>query len=193
MEIQEVVNWNVITVRVAILLWTDVTHATISSLSFALKPIGEGVAQPHMAWCRLKEPKRWDLWLQKNSVVVRNMIELLKLFCETCNEAICRDCIIVKHWEHHYTFVKDAFAKNKKSVVEILSKTKGQAGSLKKAIDGVLEMKRSVDSNAEQTVQEVLNCFQKLSARLNACCEELIHDVEELKKVKQKSLEIQRE
>ena len=54
-------------------------------------------------------------------------------------------------------------------------------------------MRRSVDSNAEQTVQEVLNCFQKLSARLNACCEELIHDVEELKKVKQKSLEIQRE
>ena len=119
--------------------------------------------------------------------------ELLKLFCETCEEAICRDCTIVKHREHHYTFVKDAFAKNKKSVVEILSKTKGQAGSLKKAIDGVLEMRRSVDSNAEQTVQEVLNCFQKLSARLNARCEELIHDVEELKKVKQKSLEIQQE
>ena len=67
-------------------------------------------------------------------------------------------------------------------MVDILSKTKGQAGSLKKGIDGVLEMRRSVDSNAEQTVQEVLNCFQKLSARLNACCEELIHDVEELKK-----------
>ena len=119
--------------------------------------------------------------------------ELLKLFCETCEEAICRDCTIVKHREHHYTFVKDAFAKNKKSVVEILSKTKGQAGSLKKAIDGVSEMRRSVDLNADQTVQEVLNCFQKLSACLNARCEELIHDVEEIKKVKQKSLEIQQE
>ena len=119
--------------------------------------------------------------------------ELLKLFCETCDEAICRDCTIVKHREHHYTFVKDAFAKNKKSVVEILSKTKGQAGSLKKAIDGVSEMRRSVDLNADQTVQEVLNCFQKLSACLNARCEELIHDVEEIKKVKQKSLEIQQE
>ena len=42
MEIQEVVNWNVITVRVAILLWTDVTHAAISSLSFALKPNRRG-------------------------------------------------------------------------------------------------------------------------------------------------------
>ena len=119
--------------------------------------------------------------------------ELLKLFCETCEEAICRDCTIVKHREHHYTFVKDAFAKNKKSVVEILSKTKGQAGSLKKAIDGISEMRRSVDLNADQTVQEVLNCFLKLSARLNARCEELIHDVEEIKKVKQKSLEIQQE
>ena len=119
--------------------------------------------------------------------------ELLKLFCETCEEAICRDCTIVKHREHHYTFVKDAFAKNKKIMVEILSKTKGQAGSLKKAIDGVSEMRRSVDLNADQTVQEVLNCFLKLSACLNARCEELIHDVEEIKKVKQKSLEIQQE
>ena len=119
--------------------------------------------------------------------------ELLKLFCETCGEAICRDCTIVKHREHQYTFVKDAFAKNKKIMVEILSKTKGQAGSLKKAIDGVSEMRRSVDLNADQTVQEVLNCFQKLSACLNARCEELIHDVEEIKKVKQKSLEIQQE
>ena len=119
--------------------------------------------------------------------------ELLKLFCETCDEAICRDCTIVKHREHHYTFVKDAFAKNKKSVVEILSKTKGQAGSLKKAIDGVSEMRRSVDLNADQTVQEVFNCFEKLSDYLNARCDELIHDVEELKKVKQKSLEIQQE
>ena len=119
--------------------------------------------------------------------------ELLKLFCETCEEAICRDCTIVKHREHHYTFVKDAFAKNKKIMVEILSKTKGQARSLKKAIDGVSEMRRSVDLNADQTVQEVRNCFLKLSARLNARCEELIHDVEEIKKVKQKSLEIQQE
>ena len=119
--------------------------------------------------------------------------ELLKLFCETCGEAICRDCTIVKHREHQYTFVKDAFAKNKKIMVEILSKTKGQAGSLKKAIDGVSEMRRSVDLNANQTVQEVLNCFLKLSACLNARCEELIHDVEEIKKVKQKSLEIQQE
>ncbi|PFX12653.1 Tripartite motif-containing protein 45 [Stylophora pistillata] len=119
--------------------------------------------------------------------------ELLKLFCETCDEAICRDCTIVKHREHQYTFVKDAFTKNKKGVVEILSRTKRQAGLLKKGIDGVLQMRRNVALNAEQAVQEVLNCFQKLSACLNARCEELIHDVEELKNMKEKTLEIQQE
>ena len=119
--------------------------------------------------------------------------ELLKLFCETCGKAICRDCTIVKHCDHKYTFVKDAFAKNKESVVKILSQTKRKALSLKEAIDGVSEMKRSVESHAKQTVQEVINCFQKLTACLNTHCEELLHGIEELKKAKQKSLEIQQE
>ena len=119
--------------------------------------------------------------------------ELLKLFCETCDEAICRDCTIVKHREHKYTFVKDAFAKNKESVVKILSETKRKALSLKEAIDGVSEMKRSVESHAEQTVREVINCFQKLTACLNSRCEELLHGIQELKTAKQKSLEIQQE
>ena len=54
--------------------------------------------------------------LTKPSVCKEHEGELLKLFCETCDEAICRDCAIVKHREHKYTFVKDAFAEKKKNV-----------------------------------------------------------------------------
>ena len=117
--------------------------------------------------------------------------EMLKLFCETCDEAICRDCTIVKHREHKYTFVKDAFSKGKESVLKILSETKTKASVLKEALDGVAEVKRSVQSNAEQTVQVVFNCFQELTACLHTRCNELICSVEELKKAKLKSLEIQ--
>ncbi|KAJ7392719.1 hypothetical protein OS493_010372 [Desmophyllum pertusum] len=116
---------------------------------------------------------------------------MLKLFCETCDEAICRDCTIVKHREHKYTFVNDAFSKGKGSVLKILSETKTKASALKEALDGVSEMERNVHSHAEQTVQEVINCFEELTTRLNTRCEELIHDIEELKKSKLKSLEIQ--
>ena len=117
--------------------------------------------------------------------------EILKLFCETCDEAICRDCTIVKHREHKYTFVKDAFSKGKESVLKILSETKTKASVLQEALDGVAEVKRSVQSNAERTVKEVFDCFQELTACLNTRCNELICSIEELKKAKLKSLEIQ--
>ena len=119
--------------------------------------------------------------------------EVLKLFCETCDEAICRDCTIVKHREHKYAFVKDAFSEGKESVLKILSETKTKASVLKGALDAVAEVERSVQSHAEQTVQEVFNCFQELTDCLNSRCNELISIVEELKKAKLKTLELQQE
>ncbi|KAL9963707.1 hypothetical protein ACROYT_G027240, partial [Oculina patagonica] len=129
--------------------------------------------------------------VRKPSVCKEHEGELLKLFCETCDEAICRDCTIVKHREHKYTFVKDAFSKGKEGVLKILSETKTKASVLKKALNGVSEMKTSVQSHAEQTMQEVFNCFQELTACLNTRCEDLLLGIEELKTAKLKSLEIQ--
>ena len=135
---------------------------------------------------------------QMGSVAVRKPIfckehdgELLKLFCETCDEAICRDCTIVQHREHKYTFVKDAFTKGKESVMKVLSETRAKASVLKEALDGVSEMKASVQSHAQQTVQEIVYCFKELTAGLNTRCGELIHGVEKMKKAKLKCLEIQ--
>jgi len=119
--------------------------------------------------------------------------EVLKLFCETCDEAICRDCTIVKHREHKYAFVKDAFLKGKESVLKILSETKTKASVLMEALDAVAEVKTGVQSNAEQTKQKVFNCFQELTDCLSTRCNKLISVVEELKKAKLKSLELQQE
>ena len=130
--------------------------------------------------------------LKRPSLCKEHEGEMLKLFCETCDEAICRDCTIVKHREHKYTFVKDAFSKGKESVLKILSESKTKASVLKEALDGVTEVEKSVQSNAEQTVQEVLTCFQELTACLNIRCNALICSIEELKKGKLKSLEIQK-
>ena len=117
--------------------------------------------------------------------------EVMKLFCETCEEAICRDCTIVRHRDHKYTFVKDAFLQGKESLLKILSDTKRKASILREAVDGVSKMKKSVQSSAEQTVEEIINCFDELTACLDARRGELIDKVEELKKVKLKSLELQ--
>ena len=45
--------------------------------------------------------------------------ETLKLFCETCMALVCRDCILVEHREHQYTFVKDACTKVTKQLRDL--------------------------------------------------------------------------
>ena len=119
--------------------------------------------------------------------------ELMKLFCETCEEAICRDCTIVKHRDHKYTFVKDAFSKRKESLMEILSETKTKSSKLQEALDTVSDMKTSVQSCAEQTVQKVINSFVDLRALIDARRLELIRDIEDLKDAKLTSLELQQQ
>ena len=142
----------------------------------------------------LEEAKKMgSVAVTKPAICQEHEGEVIKLFCETCEEAICRDCTIVKHRDHKYTFVKDAFSKGQESLLKILSETKTKATVLKEAVNGVLKMKRTVQSCAEQTVQEVVNCFDELTVCLDARRGKMIDKVEDIKKAKLKSLEIQQE
>lgn len=33
--------------------------------------------------------------------------EQLKYYCETCNQAVCRDCVLIEHRQHKYNYIKD--------------------------------------------------------------------------------------
>ena len=119
--------------------------------------------------------------------------EMLKLFCETCDKAVCRDCTIFKHHGHKCIFVNDAFGSGKDGVMKILSKTKTQASTLQGALDGISEMKRSIQSQAEKTAEDIAKRFEDLTVSLNTRHEELVNGVQELKKAKLNTLQIQKE
>ena len=119
--------------------------------------------------------------------------EVMKLFCDTCEEAICRDCTIVKHRDHKYTFVKDAFSRGQQYLSNLLCEATAKAAALSEAVDGVLAVEKNVCSCAEETVQEIINCFAVLAACLEDRQGEMIDKVEEIKNAKLKSLEIQKE
>ena len=129
----------------------------------------------------------------KSAVCKEHDGEVIKLFCNTCEEAICRDCTIVEHRDHKYTFVKDAFSKGKESLLKALADTKEKADVLEKAVKGVLEMKRSVHSCANQTKQEVVECCDELTDCIAARKTYLVDRVEEFEKAKLKSLDVQQE
>lgn len=42
--------------------------------------------------------------------------EVLKYFCETCDEPLCRECLIVVHREHSYGYLKDVDKRHRSEV-----------------------------------------------------------------------------
>ena len=42
--------------------------------------------------------------------------EILKYYCETCDDPVCRECLIMEHREHAYGYLKDVNNQQRKKV-----------------------------------------------------------------------------
>ena len=72
--------------------------------------------------------------------------EELKLYCRTCQEVICRDCAIVTHKQHDYTFIKDVREELTKKIKRLVSSTDGKEAEYK----GHLECVHQASENETQ-------------------------------------------
>ncbi|CAL8260897.1 unnamed protein product [Merluccius merluccius] len=72
--------------------------------------------------------------------------EPLKLFCETCDLLTCRDCQLLKHKDHSYQFLDDAFINHRHHMESMTHQLKEK----KKVID---EVSHSINSGLHQVSQ----------------------------------------
>ncbi|KAJ7392722.1 Tripartite motif-containing protein 45 [Desmophyllum pertusum] len=156
METRTEVILSVVTVTAMTPLSTDVPHAATSSVRFVLLGInGHASTKTHRLLSLEEAKEEGPIAVVRPAFCKEHEGEMLKLFCETCDEAICRDCT---SWS------------NRETTNTLLSRLLFQRNRLCK---------------------KVITCFQELTTHLNTRCEELIHDIEEFKMSKLKSLEIQ--
>ena len=45
--------------------------------------------------------------------------ELLKLYCQDCEVLVCRDCVLVQHKSHNYSFVDDVIEEEKQQLKDV--------------------------------------------------------------------------
>ncbi|XP_039990068.1 transcription intermediary factor 1-alpha-like isoform X2 [Xiphias gladius] len=83
--------------------------------------------------------------------------EPLKLFCETCDQLTCRDCQLVKHKDHNYQFLDDAY-KNHKQHMERMTR---QLQEKKKLIEEVSNSINNELFQADQNCTSVHNEIKK--------------------------------
>ena len=117
----------------------------------------------------------------------------LDLFCETCEEMICRDCIVRVHRDHQYDLVRDAFPNHKDVIVASLQPVEQQLASVNKALEG-LDTRCGQITDQRQTIEtDIKKNIRQIHEALEARQEELITQVDQMTRQKMKSLAAQRD
>ena len=90
--------------------------------------------------------------LAKPAFCTKHTDEVLKLYCDTCQKTICRDCTIVDHRDHKYNFVADVAERERKTVEAVLQETKAKDVTVEEGLKAV----KATESRVEEKIAEVI-------------------------------------
>ena len=116
-----------------------------------------------------------------------------KLYCETCDELICRDCIVRVHRDHQYDLVPESFAKQEKVIVDSLKPVGEQIATLERAVESVDTRCAAVVEQKTAVVAEIRTAMAHLRQALEVREAELVGQAEQTAQQKLKTLAAQRD
>ena len=96
------------------------------------------------------------------------------LYCETCEELICRDCIVRVHRDHQYDLITDAYPKHKDVIVDHLQPVKQQLGVVNEAIESVDTRQQQISDQRMEIEASIHKTIQRLQEMLEERKTELI-------------------
>ena len=117
----------------------------------------------------------------------------LDLYCETCEEIVCRDCILRVHRDHQYDLVDDAFPKHERLIVTALEPVEQQLATLKEALQGLDARCSQITELQYLLEKEIKDSVQQIHEVLQARERELINGLAHITERKLKSLAAQRD
>ena len=106
--------------------------------------------------------------------------QVLKYFCETCDEAICRDCAIYEHREHMYVDLREAVKKYRSTIAALQDKTKRKIPVLRAAVEEVHDVTRDLRERVEVVRNTIRNTIQNQIRELEKQERELIDQLESI-------------
>ena len=131
--------------------------------------------------------------LKKTPFCCKHSEKEADLYCETCEELICRDCIVRVHRDHQYDLVTESFVKHEKVIVDSLKPVKDQIAKLEGAVELVDTQCTAVVEQKTAVVAEIHTVMALLRQVLEARETELVGQAEQTAKQKLKNLAAQRD
>ena len=117
----------------------------------------------------------------------------LDLYCETCEELVCRDCTVRVHRDHQYDLVTDAFQKHKDVLVTSLQPVEQQLNTVTKSLQQLDTQCQQITDQREALVGKVHKTIRQLQEALELRTTELIGQLDHITQRKLKTLAAQRD
>ena len=103
--------------------------------------------------------------------------EELKLYCRTCQMVICRDCTIVTHKQHDYTFIKDVQEELGQEMTQLVEEVRAK----QKVFDGHYQYLQQVGLQSQENIdicrKKVNEYFRNWQRRLEDRKDELLQQL----------------
>jgi len=115
------------------------------------------------------------------------------LYCETCQELLCRDCILRLHRDHQYDLVTDVFWKYKEVLVSSLQPVEQQLGTVAKSLQQFDTRYQQITDQWEALVAEINTTIRQLQEALEVRKTELVDQLDQITRQKLKVLGTQRD
>ena len=116
-----------------------------------------------------------------------------KIYCETCNELICRDCTVKTHRDHQFDLVGDCFTKHRDAIVASLQPIKQQLDIVNQAVADVDARSTRVAENGDTVKQDIQVATTQLIKALKAREQQLMAEVDQMTGQTSKTLAAQRD
>ena len=108
-----------------------------------------------------------------SSMCSKHTTEPIKIYCETCDELICRDCTVKTHRDHNYDLIPDIFPKHRDAILACLGHIKSELASVGYTISRLKARSSKLDGQGMEAKAKVDAEVDKLQAILEAHRREL--------------------
>ena len=143
-----------------------------------------------------------ELWASKNDDVLhrpaycsRHHTEQLRYLCETCNEAACRDCLIIEHRQHKYDYIQDSkkIPKQRAALEKLLVQVQKNLPSLEGSIQEIRGISDTLEGRLSTVRAEIREATLNTIRLVKEKERKLLHEAEMAHKDKTKTLKRQLE
>ena len=117
----------------------------------------------------------------------------LDLYCETCKEVICRDCIVKLHRDHQYDLATAAFPQRKEELISSIEPVEQQLASVNKALEVLDTLRGEITSQCQVLETKVRSRLRLVREALERREEDLISQLKQLTRQKLKNVDLQQD